>query len=128
MSISLRNTLFLIVGGCFNFIFLWLNAFVAALPVPNPLESIVEIFGIYYTNILLSVCSLLVSLVLLLIIRKAVGLFSNQNIACLALPIVAFISYVYCVLGFEFEPLIWAAVPTIFIAFLFRQTQPKRAF
>lgn len=127
MTNGLRNTLSLILGSCFNFIFLWLTALVDALPVPNMLKSTFELFGAYYTNVMLLLFSLLASVIILLITRKAFTLFSNQNVFFLALPIILFISYVYSVLDFEFEPLIWASVPTLLIAFILRHPELERS-
>ncbi len=125
MTNGLKNTLSLIIGSCFNFIFLWMIALVAALPVPAIMQSMFEYSGVYYIHILLLVCSLLISFIILLILRKAFSLFSNQNIIFLTLPIVLFISYVYWVLEVELEPLLWAAAPTLLIAFLLRNNDTK---
>ncbi|MGS0696722.1 hypothetical protein [Shewanella sp. 0m-4] len=113
-----KNIISFLLGSSFAYIFVWLSGVVAAMPVPEFLRPYNEFVVSYYPNILIVLFASILSLIIVLIVRKAFTLFTKQNLFYFALPIVLFLVYLLVFMGFAVAPLMYAAIPTLLVALL----------
>lgn len=118
MTIVHKNVVSFLLGSYFAYLFIWLNGFVAAMPVPKFLRSYNEFVVSYFSNILIVIFAAVLALIIMVVVRKAFTLFTKQNLFYFALPIVLFLFYLLVFLSFAVAPLMYAAIPTLLIAAL----------
>jgi hypothetical protein len=111
-----KNIISFLLGSSFAYIFVWLSGVVAAMPVPEFLRPYNEFVVSYYPNILIVLFASILSLIIVLIVRKAFTLFTKQNFFYFTLPIVLFLASIFVFLSFAVAPLMYAAIPTLLIA------------
>ncbi|MGL1957859.1 MAG: hypothetical protein OCD00_11150 [Colwellia sp.] len=120
-----KNVISFLLGSSFAYIFVWLIGVVAALPVPEFLRPYNEFVVSYYSNILIVMLAAVLSLIIMLVVRKAFILFTKQNLFYFALPIVLFLIYLLVFLKFAVAPLLFAAIPTLLVALLLSSSAQK---
>ena len=120
-----KNIVSFLLGSSFAYLFVWLIGVVAAMPVPDLLQPYNEFVVSYYSNILIVMFTSVLSLVIILSVRKVFSLFTKQNLFYFALPIVLFSSYLLVFLSFAVTPLMYAAIPTLLVASLLSYSAQK---
>jgi hypothetical protein len=118
MTIVHKNVISTLLGCAFTYLFVWISSIVAALPTPEFLRAYSEFVVFYYSNILIIVFAAILSLIIMLAVRRAFTIFTKQNLFYFALPIVLFFSCLLVFLGLSFAYLLYAAIPTLLIAML----------
>jgi hypothetical protein len=118
MTIVHKNVVSFLLGSSFAYLFIWLNGFVAAIPVPKFIRTYYEFVVSYFSNILIVIFAAVLALIIMVVVRKAFTLFTKQNLFYFALPIVLFLFYLLVFLSFAVAPLMYAAIPTLLIAAL----------
>lgn len=125
MSVVQKNVISCLIGSLFSYLFVWVISLVVAFPVPEFLRPYDEFVLYYYSNILIVLISALLALCIILLIRKAFTIFSKQNLFYFSLPIVLFIVFVLLMFNFPLTTLMYAALPTIFVALLLSNNEQK---
>ncbi|QBG36490.1 hypothetical protein [Litorilituus sediminis] len=120
-----KNTISFLLGSSFAYIFIWLSGVVAAMPVPEFLQPYNEFVVPYYSNTLIVLFASILSIIIVLIVRKAFTFISKQNIFYFALPIVLFLVSIFVFLNFAIAPLMYAAIPTLLVALIFSSGAQK---
>ncbi|GHE83538.1 hypothetical protein [Thalassotalea profundi] len=116
MTKVLKNIISFLLGSSFAYIFVWLSGVVVAMPVPEFLRPYKEFVVSYYPNILIVLFASILSLIIVLIVRKAFTLFTKQNLFYFTLPIVLFLASIFVFLSFAVAPIMYAAIPTLLVA------------
>ncbi|MCJ8318725.1 MAG: hypothetical protein MJK12_03775 [Colwellia sp.] len=125
MTIVYKNVISFLLGVSFTYIFIWLVGIVSAMPVPELLQPYNEFVVSYYSNILIVIFAVVLSLIIMLVVRKAFTLFTKQHLFYFALPIVLFLTYLLVFLSFAVTSLWYAAIPTLLIAALLSNGEQK---
>ncbi len=118
-----KNIISFLIGSAVAYTFIWIVSFVAAMPVPELLQPYNEFVVSYYSNIATVCFAAILSAVIILCLRKAFTLFSKQNLFYFALPIVVFSVYLFVFMSFAATPLMYAAVPSVLVAFMLSKSQ-----
>ncbi|GAB2994816.1 hypothetical protein [Psychrosphaera aestuarii] len=110
-----KNVISFVVGLFLSYAFFWFIRLGASAPVPEFLREFTDFSVNYYSELVTSFISLLVSFVIVFLARKVFRLNSIQHLVSCILPIVIYLIYLQIAASFALVSFLYAAIPAILI-------------